>query len=164
MVDLIFRGYEQAWREGAAQCGIGPDDRTLEEADRLRREVLADEGRIMGYADFVNTHTRAQGWKYETVVSRAELWANRYVSIATLAQVTACADKKMVWYYGATEEHCDDCLTYEGTVHRASVWYRYGAIPQSRNLQCGGWRCDCRLVPTEAPVTPGMPHMPTGGF
>jgi hypothetical protein len=163
MVDVISRNYEIAWQEGARQCGIGPADRSLAEADRLRREVIADEGRIMGYNDYIVAHSKALGFKYSAVVSRAELWANRYNSMVTLAQVTSCADKKMVWYYGATEQHCNDCLSYEGKVYRASVWAKWGAIPRSHSLECGGWRCDCRLGITEAPLTPGHPHRPTGG-
>jgi hypothetical protein len=163
MVDLLFRNYEIAWQEGARQCGMGPGERSLEEADRLRREILADQGRIMGYTDWIVVHSKALGFKFETVKGRAEIWANRYNSIVTLAQVTACADKKMVWYFGATEQHCNDCASYDGKVFRASTWARYGAIPRSHNLECGGWRCDCRLVPTDAPVTPGHPRYPTGG-
>jgi len=163
MVDLLFRNYEIAWQEGARQCGILPADRSLEEADRLRREVLADQGRIMGYTDWIVVHSKALGFPYSTIVSRAEIWANRYNSIVTLAQVTACADKKMVWYYGMTEQHCNDCGSYEGKVYRASVWAKWGAIPRSHALECGGWLCDCRLSLTDAPVTPGHPHSPTGG-
>jgi hypothetical protein len=163
MVDLLFRNYEIAWREGAASVGVRPEERTLEESDRLRREILADQGRIMGYTDWIVTHSKALGFKYETVVNRTELWAKRYKSIVTLAQVTAGADRKMRWRFGQTEMHCNDCASYNGKVYRASVWHKYGAIPRSHNLECGGWLCDCRLDVTTAPATPGHPRYPTGG-
>ena len=163
MVDLLFRNYEIAWQEGARQCDMLPGDRSLEEADRLRREILADQGRIMGYTDWIVVHSKALGFPYSTIVSRAELWANRYNSIVTLAQVTACADKKRIWRLGVTEEHCSDCASYEGKVYRNSTWAKWGAIPRSHSLACGGWLCDCNLEPTLGPVTPGHPHSPTGG-
>lgn len=163
MAWAIYRGYEQAWVEGAARCGIRPEERSDRERIVLQREIVEDNQRIRGFADYLQAHTKALGFKLSTVLSRAEIWTNRYTAIVTLAQVTACADRKMVWYLGRTEKHCTDCFTYEGHVYRASIWTKYGALPQSRRLECGGWRCDCRLVPTDAPVTPGHPHYPKGG-
>lgn len=163
MVDSIYFHYEKAWREGARQCGVSPADRTATEAQQLQWAITADIQSIMGFADFVGQHTKAEGWKLASVMPRAELWSNRYKSIVTFAQVTACTDKKLTWRFGATEEHCADCARYNGRTYRATVWAEWGAIPRSHRLECGGWRCDCRLDPTTAPVTPGHPPMPSGG-
>lgn len=163
MALVLYRGYLQAWKEGAARCGVTEAERSDHERVVLQRENVADNQRIRSFADYLQAHTKAQGFKLSTVLSRVEIWTNRYVAVATLAEVTACADKKMIWYLGRTEKHCTDCYTYNGKVYRASVWTQYGALPQSRALECGGWRCDCRLVPTTDRATPGRPHSPKGG-
>ena len=159
----IYRGYEQAWREGADRCGITPAERSDQERIVLQREITADVGRIRSFGDWISQHTKALGFKESVVLTRAEIWTNRYLSIQTLAQVTACADQKLAWRLGSTHEHCSDCLTYNGKVFRASIWRKYGAIPQSRWLECSGFRCQCRLEPTRTPVTPGHPRYPGGG-
>jgi hypothetical protein len=163
LADAIYRGYEQAWREGASRCGISPAERSDAERIALQREITADVGRVRGFGDWISAHSKALGFKEATVLSRASIWTNRYNSVATLAQVTACADQKLRWKIGSTHEHCADCLTYNGKVYRASVWRKYAAIPQSSFLECGGWRCECTLNPTRAPVTPGHPRYPGGG-
>lgn len=164
LVDILMRGYEQAWREGALKCGVLPTERTTEEDNRLAREITADQGRVRPYGDFIKLHTRALGYKYETITNRAELWANRYQSVVALAQVTACSDQKFLWRMGQTEEHCSDCASYSGKVYRGSVWSKWGALPRSGGLECGGFRCDCSLEATKAPATSGHPHSPSGGM
>ena len=163
LAEALYRGYEQAWREGADRCGITPAERSDQERIVLQREITADLGRIRPFGDWIVAHSQAKEVKLAVVLSRAEIWTHRYVSIMSLAQVTACADAKLVWHLGSTHEHCTDCLTYNGKVFRASIWRKYAAIPQSHSLECGGWRCECSLRPTRAPVTPGHPRYPGGG-
>lgn len=163
MAMAIYRGYEQAWTEGAARVGILPEDRTPEETLKLQSTINEDLARIVGLGDFIEENTQADNIPYGTVVSRVELWVNRYTSVANDAAVTAGADRKFIWEYGATSDHCGDCAKYEGKIHRGSLWVQVGALPQGRTLECGGWRCDCRLVPTDAPATPGIPPAPSGG-
>jgi hypothetical protein len=55
------------------------------------------------------------------------------------------------WVLGATAVHCSDCLRLNGQVHSASEWRAAGISPQSPDLECGGWNCDCRLYPVDAP-------------
>ena len=59
-------------------------------------------------------------------------------------------EQNYVWRLGNTREHCADCLRLDGQVHTADEWRRAAIRPQSPNLECGGWNCDCRLEPTEA--------------
>lgn len=164
MADAVFRGYEQAWAEGAGRCGITRADRSEQEAYALQREIATDLGRVRLYADWIDKHSKEGGFKEGPVLDRAALWTNRYNGIATLAQVSACADQKLMWRYSSgVLNHCSDCSTYNGKVYRATVWNRYGAIPQSHFLECRGFKCGCVLEPTNAPVTPGFPRYPGGG-
>jgi hypothetical protein len=100
------------------------------------------------------------GWK--RVKSRLTLWSNTAVSAYTQGQLDAPIppgreEPRFVWLLGATEEHCTDCLLFEGTVLTQSEWARLPS-PQSHELECGGWNCDCRLVMTPAERT-GLPEI-----
>ena len=162
MSSAIFKGYEQAWQEGAASCGITPADRTVEEQMRLDQSIALDQGYIMGFADYIMMNSKRFGGKLGTCLTRAKIWTNRYNAVVTLAKSIACADKKYIWMLGPTKVHCDDCLGYAGRVHRGSVWRSVGAQPQSRSLACGGFNCLCTLEPTDQPATPGRPRRPSG--
>lgn len=161
MESLIITEYEAAWNEGAAICGLGPADRTVEEQSALNRAILLAAGSIWSLGEFVVANQRGVS-QLSVLGPRLLLWTTAYTGLVTLAQTMACSNQRLKWVLGHTVEHCEDCATYNGQVHRASVWRKYGAIPQSRSLECGGWRCQCRLVPTDEPVTPGRPKSPSG--
>lgn len=167
---LLAFHYPQAWVEGERSCGFTPAERTSEQQMRLQQEIGKDLQAAYSLATFIEGQARAvkQGnigkraaWSH--VSKRLDLWANRYNAVRAISQTVTCADKKLVWRFGQTEEHCSDCLRYVGRVYRASAWQRAGALPQSNSLECGGFRCDCRLEPTTARATPGYPPSPSGG-
>ena len=66
-----------------------------------------------------------------------------------------------VWEIGGTEHHCEDCLRYQGQVHRYADWVKAGAIPKSHLLGCTGIACDCSLRPTTKPES-GVLEGPRG--
>lgn len=163
MVDALYIGYEEAWVEGERAVGILPEERTIEEIFKLQSLISGDIGRIGALGDWIVEHDKANGGPFADVLSRVELWTNRYNSVKHIAQVTAGGDRKFRWRIGHTHEHCDDCAGYDGRVYRASIWAKYQALPQSRSLECGGWRCQCRFEETSAPVNSGHPPFPSGG-
>lgn len=160
MYSAIRRGYEQAWRDGAATCGIKPAERTPEEQVALDEMIVANQGYVVRYGDWIVEHNQAAGAKLQPVLDRAELWVNRYNEVKVRAQTMACQNQKYVWRWGPTE-HCADCRKMNGRVYRAAVWDKY-VRPQDSRLTCGGWKCQCRLEPTDDPVTPGRPPALTG--
>ena len=82
------------------------------------------------------------------VLSRIRgLWSNNIASTENLGALMDREDSWYMWQFGATERHCRDCANLNGQIHRASEWRAAGIRPQAPDLQCGGWRCDCRLVP-----------------
>ena len=153
----VFRGYEQAWREGALTCSVLPCDRTPEEQAILAEYISVAQSRIMPLGDFVQVHSRANGGKWGDLQTRLNVWINRYNEVYERAKAVSCPNIKEEWIYGDTIDHCADCSHVVGRVYRSSVWNAYGWFPRSRALACGGWRCDCRRVPTDKPVTPGRP-------
>ncbi|GAF68382.1 unnamed protein product, partial [marine sediment metagenome] len=108
MTNAIFRGYEQAWQEGAAQCGMAVADRTAAEQQRLDQEVNSDLGHVPAFHDFIVQNSKANGGKLGASMSRAEMWVNRYNFIIGVAQQMSCADQKYMWVVGPTD-HCGDC-------------------------------------------------------
>ena len=147
----------EAWAVGARRCGIAMTELTETERSERINFILTQQafaGRLMRE---VYQHRERVGGSVAPYLARATIWAQRYHHAVQLAQQMACADRKAVWVYGDTLEHCDDCRKAEGRVHRRSIWQKYGWMPGSRSLSCGGWRCDCRLEDTDQPALPGHP-------
>jgi hypothetical protein len=80
------------------------------------------------------------------------VWANRYNDVVNQAtMLTAKAGGKLMWVMGATEEHCSTCARLHGIVAYRAEWELARVYPQrppNPVLECGGWRCQCRLEPT----------------
>jgi hypothetical protein len=80
----------------------------------------------------------------------------------------AAADQKGQWKYGDTTAHCPSCAAYAGRVYRNSVWTKWleplDMMPRGKGLACGGWQCDCSIVKTSEPVTPGKPPIVLKGM
>lgn len=157
MLLAINRGFTRAWHDGAAECGISPNEMTLEERGVLDTNINAEVGYAVDFAAEIVTGSKRNAGKLRPLQVRSEMWANGYDRMYNLGQQMACADSKLVWRLGVRKEHCGSCTRLDGRVYRASVWAKYGIAPQSRDLECGGWRCGCRFEQTNLPVTPGRP-------
>ena len=157
----IRRGLRFAWQDGSEECGIRPSDWTPEERQALQRAIARELGYVDGFLTAIEKGSKANGGKLGPLMGRAESWITRYLDIRHQAMVTACANRSMVWRLGSTKDHCRDCLRYEGRVYRAKTWRKWGAMPQSRSLECRGYRCQCTLALTDEPCTPGHPPKPT---
>lgn len=157
MESSVTRGLTQGWYEGAAQCGIQPEDLTEDEINALQRLIADNVLYVPGLAEYIEANSKANGATFDSLSGRLALWVNRYNEARNLGQQKACADQKLKWRLGATEIHCDDCANADGRVYRASTWERYGWRPQSPDLMCTGINCDCSFEVTDEPVTKGRP-------
>ena len=161
-LSAMERGFEQAWTEGARTCGIEPEDRTDEEATRLNEYIFSQAPYVPGLAEWIAANNRESDSKLTPVLSRIEIWTNRYNEVMGIAQQLACADQKLKWLTDPAKESCRDCVGYHYRVHRASTWAKYDIRPQHPCLACGGLHCGCRFEHTDEPVTPGRPSSMTG--
>jgi len=150
----IRRGFEQAWAEGARGCGILPGEYSPEEEAVLRERIFDQLPYLLNFAADIEDNSQANGGKLGALFTRADMWVNRYNEVMNQARVMACGDQKLVWVLGPTE-HCGTCLRLAGKVKRASQWMAHPLQPQSRLLECGGFRCQCSLQPTDAPMSKG---------
>lgn len=105
----------------------------------------------MGWLSRIQNKISGLGGAARRIVNRiasrvATLWGNTPLKFETLGQIYDRDDQWYQWRLGATERHCTDCAHLHGQIHRASEWRTAGISPQSPDLECGGWNCDCRFV------------------
>lgn len=93
------------------------------------------------------------------VAGRVRLWVNKSTAAFNMGKLFkepirlddgTIEEIRYRWDLGATEKHCGSCLSLNGRVMTASEWRDAGIRPQSPDLECGGWLCDCGLSPTDA--------------
>lgn len=162
MAVVIRAGFRAAWRQGAAQAGVDFSELTPAEIGALEGEIAVDVGNLSSLAIDIATNSRLAGGALAPLLGRVEMWTNRIGEIRSFALRQAAANQKLMWVWNPLKEHCEDCLKYNGRVYRASVWESAGIRPRSGELACGGWRCGCSFVVTDANAMPGRPPAPTG--
>lgn len=162
MAEIIPAQLTKAWNQGMRDNGLDPA------YDMLEEWQLELDARILSEYDFVDRfaadildarETLADGEnRLDGLLARAALWANRYNDIYNWAKMaTADGTDKYRWVLGATEEHCYQCGALNGIVAFAREWEQSRFTPQTPPnpmLECGGWRCDCRLEKTTARRSP----------
>ena len=165
MLLAIDNAYRRAWIAGAREYGITSESELTDaELDKLNNMIFDAYGHVADFGVWVEEHSRANGGRLTDAFARLPLWADRYDQVVIQGRVMAARDGKLVWVLGHTEQHCSSCLKLTGQVRRASFWNDRGILPRvpgAPYLECGGWRCDCDLIPTDAPISRGrLPSLP----
>lgn len=151
MMQLI-RGYGfQAYRDGLKAGGVNDE---MDDDDTAQAERLVQEQRqyVRGIADAIYeddkvTEAEARG--------KPAMWFNKSVYPFYLLGIdSASANAALEWVLGRTEKHCVSCKALSGQVRRVKYWLST-VIPKSIQLACKGFRCDCKTVPTDKPVSRG---------
>ena len=166
MLSTIQRGLTRAFGEGLKQAGVDPAN--LDAPAYLPERLELDEAINQNQASLFNFSAYIQqqrllyldGQKQaaiDHVMNRALLWSNQYDKARAVAFTMASGDALLTWGLGPSIDHCLSCLTFDGRTYRASTWAKYGALPKSSRLCCGGYRCQCGLVPADpgTRITPG---------
>lgn len=154
---LVEDQFRRAWNEGARDAGFTgemTDDDLLPLIDRM----AAEQEYMYAYADAIEQAGK-DGSPIAPLYERADMWAARYKEIRDWARVHFGGKKRYRWVVGPTE-HCEDCARLSGTVATGEAWEEArarGIYPQARDLECGGWRCQCSLQPTDEPPTGEIP-------
>ena len=159
MLASFGRRLSAAWYAGAAECGIKPDELSDDEKNALHEMIGQQMQHVYPFADAIIAGNKASGGALAPLLSRAEMWSSRYQDAYTRARAMACGNGKAIWIYGDTE-HCGTCLKLNGKVKRWSTWY-VTVLPKAPELECHGYRCECRLDDTDAPMSKGpLPRIP----
>lgn len=153
MLDTVDRNLSAAWFIGMRACGIAPNEITSEEDAARVSTIVNSTSRIGELGSYILLQKRS-GNTVDSIFWRLDLWANRWNEAINQARQLACRDQKLVWVLGPTE-HCGSCLSMAGKVKRASQWAASDIRPQSGSLECGGFRCQCSLEPTDAALSYG---------
>jgi len=150
MENLIISELRKAWYKGMEENGLTEDDMTNEWAAILREIIMSEQDHVPDFALAIEQAKRKDE-PLDPLMSRADLWGNRYPDIVNRAAVATAAGKdRYEWQYGDTD-HCDTCLSLNGIVAYATEWAASAYHPQqppNEMLTCKGWKCRCRLVPT----------------
>jgi hypothetical protein len=158
-LDIAVRhGITKAWYEGLKEAGFSPTEMSDAEKLELRRMLVNEQTRMDSFLTHCLDNNKASGATWATCDAKAKLWAMRASDARNKALTMAQSDPKLMWAIGYTEKHCSTCLKLNGKVKRASYWAKIGVRPQNPPnplLECQGWRCDCRFVPTEEPLSKG---------
>lgn len=170
MVSAIRRNLTNAWHEGAKSCGIKENELTPEEVAARDTFVNGQMLHVMDFGSDIEVvrdihleSPRDQSGKLGPLLSRGEMWANRYQEAYAKGKVMACANKKLRWDLGEAE-HCDSCLKLTNKVKRAKYWHDRGIIPAVAGadyLDCRGYNCQCKFTETDEPQSKGpLPSLP----
>lgn len=157
MVGLLDTQLRKAWNEGMRANGLDPATEMEPEWEDILQGIIDSEFEHVG--QFINDVVAAAQNKepIDPLISRAELWANRYNDVVNQAKlITAGAKDKLEWIYGDTD-HCGTCEALNGLVATRSEWEQSNFHPQrppNPMLECEGWRCQCRLEPTTKRKSP----------
>jgi hypothetical protein len=139
--DVVFAMYERA--DLARQRG--------DEAEAQRFMQLA-ETNFAGFRDL-----------QRKFIDRVGMWVNKGLArVFEMGKLAGDANQMMEWVLGKTEQHCRTCFTANGQRHRAKDWQRAGI--KTDRLECGGFYCDCQLVPVSGERARGrLDRIPLAG-
>ena len=151
MADLIPQQLRKAWNEGLREEGVDPEDADDQLEEQFQEIVLNEYNYVERFAADIRAGAAA-GTPIAPFLSRAGSWANRYNDTVNRAKLAAAKrGKKLKWIYNPEKEHCKTCVALNNIVAYASEWDEFGLHPQgapNEKLECGGWKCGCRLEPT----------------
>lgn len=152
MQSTIARNLTVAWAEGAKECGIAEDELSDEEIAARDEFIENQYSYISGFGEAI---AEDGDNRLRDLYRRVELWVERYPEARANGKAMACADQKAEFELGDARDHCRTCLGLNGRVYRNSVWVKNNAVPPHNwNFACKGG-CQCRLKPTNKPITRG---------
>lgn len=150
IIGQVTQAYKMAWEDDGNTDFVLPDFLQVALNENIARNTNFDFI-YQYYTDIVDA--RVDGTPIEPLLARASLWANRYNEAYSeaVALIATRTGGKLLWILGRTEQHCETCRQLNGIVAYATEWELAGCYPQNAPndaLECGGWRCDCTLLPT----------------
>ena len=159
-IALVEDQARRAWNEGMRNVGLDPKNITIDQRAYLQNIITEEFNHVLDFASAIE-QARNEGKPVDPFKARVDLWANRYPNIVNEAQTYCKPHDLYRWDYGDTVQHCSSCAMLNGIVATGGEWRASGVMPQNppnSRLECGGWKCRCRLTPTEEmPTSTGIP-------
>ena len=99
-------------------------------------------------AILLELRSASQAANPETMVTDPMRWNTRLQYLANLGMLHGADPTTLfTWRFGDTIEHCRDCIELNGVTQSAAIWLLDGRVPQGSMLECGGYHCQCTLLP-----------------
>jgi hypothetical protein len=146
MLGLLNSSGIKAFQDGLIEGGVAGD---LDDDDLMRvQDWLSD---TIDYLDPFITSAFDGTLPEAQVDGRAQMWTNKSLGqMHTAGRLSA--DKNGMYLFTGKDgkENCTTCKRLKGQVHRFKDWERKKLIPglNTDTFDCGGWRCEHRLVRT----------------
>ena len=152
MQALIDDQLQGAWNAGMREAGLDPQtDMTDAMLDALASIIQNEYDHLIDFAAAI-LKAKDDQTGFEGLYARADIWANRWTDTKQQALVmSAPSDLNLRWVYGDTD-HCSTCEGLNDIIATSYAWSQSGVRPQNppnSHLECGGWRCQCNLEPTD---------------
>jgi hypothetical protein len=152
MLTAITEQVGRAWNEGMRANGLDPAFDMDEDYQGMIDDIIKNEqDHVTNLSDLINNQRTADAGM-DAIYSRCDMWAARYTDVVNQSKLATSPDNwRFVWIYGDTQ-HCSTCLHLNGKILTAKEWRESGFHPQqppNPDLECGGWRCKCRLERTK---------------
>lgn len=160
VIRTVDQQLTKAWYEGAEAVGVMPEDMTADDMQILTTIIDNEAEYVYGLSSDILAARAAEMTSEEFAakfVGRIEIWAGRYPETQSRAKMHFGGKTRLIWQLGATEKHCVTCSQLNGIIAFAEEWEQSGVQPQAppnAALECGGWRCDCSLNPTDKRRSP----------
>lgn len=136
--------FQDGLRDGGVNEPLDDDDLT-----QVQHWMIGQSDYVSKFADQVYR----KGLTPAEVADHAAMWANKSLQqMYDAGRLSADRNGVYEWVLGRTEKHCETCERLEGQRHRFKQWYARGLLPRSEDLDCGGYRCDCKLIKTDQPA------------
>lgn len=136
--------------EGMSEGGL--DESELDEEDELAIDAWIDVqiDHVEGFVEFAKTiksvPDEARSARQSAILDRVKLWVKELRDLGGKGRLRAKDGELAFWELGDTEDHCDSCLSNSRLKpHRVKWWRDADRLPRSKDLDCKGFNCDCRL-------------------
>lgn len=160
MTEAISTQMQKAWNQGARAVGVDPSEYTPEDKAELQKIINKEYNYVLELASDIQ-NAKAEGMTLAEFRSefknRIEIWVNRYRDVVNYAKTWFGGRVKLKWVFGKTKKHCTTCSRLNGIVAYSWEWKQSGVRPQhppNEHLECGGWKCKCRLTVTKQRRSP----------
>jgi hypothetical protein len=146
MSKIVVDHFYQAWKWGLRGTG-GME--TEEGLSYLQDLIDGEVAHVPGLLDEIK-QVQLEKMDKRELRRHLDMWVTTYKGVRDQAKLIEGQDDTLYrWDFGKTEEHCATCSAMEGKVKTRREWLelatKKGIFPKSRDLECGGWQCDCHL-------------------
>lgn len=147
-VRKLIRAYaERIYVSGIERGGITEIELSDEDEAAISAWIESQRGAVGGFADAVQ-RAAPDPAQYSGITARMMLWVRAAEDLEAQGFASAKKNMMVTWRYGDTD-HCETCQSLNGKRRRLSWFTSRGYYPRqvgSETLECGGWRCQCKLV------------------